>query len=108
MKWYKVFDSVDKAKQVVSLNSLQLLLIKNKKICLAHTQAGFFAVDNTCPHLAASLHKGKVNYLNEIVCPWHAYRYNLESGIECNHRSVDLKQYALKIEDNALFIGLED
>ena len=108
MKWYKVFNTVDEAKQHVAINSLQLLTIKNTRICLAHTPSGFFAVDNSCPHLGESLHKGKINYLNEIICPWHTYRYNLKSGVECNHRSEHLKRYALKINDSGFFIGLEE
>jgi nitrite reductase/ring-hydroxylating ferredoxin subunit len=57
--------------------------------------------------LGESLSKGKVNYLGEVVCPWHSYRYDLSTGEECAGRGVPARCYPLEIRENGLWIGLE-
>ncbi len=33
-----------------------------------------------CPHLLGPLGEGAINEDGEIVCPWHGYRFNIETG----------------------------
>ena len=107
MAWHKIFNSTAEAKAAVPLTKTKLFIIEGHRICLAHTAAGFFAVDDECPHLGESLSKGTTNYLNEVVCPWHSYRYNLANGAECKYRTRSLKTYATKQEDDGLYIEVE-
>lgn len=52
------------------------------------------------------LAKGKINNQNEIVCPWHAYRFNLKSGEESENRCADLKVYEISWVDEKLYVIL--
>ncbi|MFM6923185.1 MAG: Rieske (2Fe-2S) protein, partial [Polynucleobacter victoriensis] len=52
-----------------------------------------------------SLSKGKINFMGEIVCPWHGYRFNLKTGV-CAERYPDLPVYEVKIDEEGFFIGL--
>ena len=105
MAWHKIFNSTAEAKAAVPLTKTKLFIIEGHRICLAHTAAGFFAVDDECPHLGESLSKGTTNYLNEVVCPWHSYRYNLANGAECKHRTRSVKAYPVKQEaDGSIYI----
>jgi len=52
------------------------------------------------------LSKGKVNYLGEVICPWHNYRFDLQSGRESSTRSADLITYPLKIDEAGFFVGI--
>ncbi|MDN5201573.1 Rieske 2Fe-2S domain-containing protein [Fulvivirgaceae bacterium BMA10] len=106
MKWYKIFNSLEIATQKIPVNTAKLLLIGDRRICLAHTLEGFFAVSDTCTHLGESLSKGNLNYLNEVICPWHSYRFNLKTGEECERRCRALETYAIKLTNDGLFIGL--
>ena len=108
MKKLRIFDSPEKAKSTVPLNTLKKLRTKTQTFCLAHTPEGFFATSDACPHMGASLSKGRLNYLNELICPLHSYRFQLQSGRECQNRTSDLSTYRVELNEKGLFIYLPD
>ncbi|MBX2969014.1 MAG: Rieske 2Fe-2S domain-containing protein [Cyclobacteriaceae bacterium] len=106
MQWIKIFSSMEEAQSRIQSDKPQLVLIGEKRICLVKRQNQFFAVQDRCTHNGESLSKGMVNYLGEVICPWHNYRFSLQNGRECSSRSADLITYPVKVESNGLFIGI--
>jgi len=104
--WYRVFATEAAAKEKIPLGTAKLVLVKGKRICLAHSRNGFFAVQDECPHMSESLSKGKVNAMNEVICPLHAYRYHLGTGGECAHKTRPAKTYPVKWKAEALYLGI--
>ncbi|WP_439880027.1 Rieske (2Fe-2S) protein [Pontibacter sp. MBLB2868] len=104
--WHKVFDSLQEAKTTVPLRKLHKFVLDGRAVCFAHTNTGFFAVDDTCPHLGYSLSRGTTNYLNEVICPWHSYRYDLSSGRECEYRTRNAVAHPVEIRTNGIYIGI--
>ncbi len=49
-------------------------------LCLARLNGDLHALDNLCPHRAGPLGQGWIEG-NAVVCPWHAWAFNLHSGI---------------------------
>ena len=101
---HKLFSSLADAKATIPISKARLLVLDGQRICLVHTAAGLFAVEDTCSHLGESLSKGTTNYLNEIVCPWHSYRFNLSTGAECKYRSRNLKTFTIYQEVDGIYI----
>ncbi len=108
MKKIQIFNSPQKAKETVPLNTLKKLRTQTRTFCLAHTSEGFFATNDVCPHMGASLSEGRINYLNELICPLHGYRYKLASGQECQNRTADVQTYKVELTEEGLFIYLPD
>ncbi|MDX5422369.1 MAG: Rieske 2Fe-2S domain-containing protein [Hymenobacteraceae bacterium] len=106
--WHKVFGSADEAKTKVPQRQLHKFVLNGRSICFAHTSAGFFALDDACPHLGFSLSKGTTNYLNEVICPWHSYRFNLESGRECDFRSRNAVVHPVEVRTDGVYIGIKE
>ncbi|MCJ8167249.1 Rieske 2Fe-2S domain-containing protein [Pontibacter sp. E15-1] len=104
--WHKIFSSEQEAKAQVALRQLLRLEVDGRTICLAHTAKGFFALDDACPHLGHSLSRGTTNYLNEVICPWHSYRFDLESGRECEYRTRNAVQHPIEFRDDGMYIGI--
>lgn len=107
MQWIKIFENEVAAKTKIPLTKSIAVVIAGHEICVAHTHAGLFAVTNACPHLGDSLSRGTTNYLNEIICPWHSYRFHLQTGEECQGRTKPLQRYPLEIRADGVFIGIE-
>ena len=103
---FKIFNSLEEAYQTIPRSKNRLILVDGQRICVAHTAAGLFAVADSCPHLGESLSKGTTNYLNEIVCPWHSYRFELSTGTECKNRTANLKTYTISQEPDGIYVEL--
>ena len=108
MRWVTLFENETAAHQALEVNDLRRLKLGERRICLARTATGFYAIADACPHRYVSLSEGQLNYLEEVVCPWHNYRFALKSGRECQQRTPDAETYPLKWEDGALKIGIAD
>src|SRR5262245_64643985 len=98
MEWIKIFSSATEAVNKVPPGKLQLLVIMGKRICLANHNGSFMAVQDSCSHNGESLSKGTMNYLGEVICPWHNYRFDLQSGRACDSSCPDLKTYEVKVD----------
>ena len=105
LKWYRVLGTEEAAKQIPK-GKLQLVKLGNQRICIAHTDTGYAAFSDICPHLGESLTKGVMNFEHEIVCPWHGYRFNMENGRECQQRTVDLEIHKIELRADGLFLGV--
>jgi 3-phenylpropionate/trans-cinnamate dioxygenase ferredoxin subunit len=106
MEWFKIFTSDSEARQRMIPDQPQLVIISNVRICLVLHDNTFFAVQDACTHNSESLSKGKINFLGEVICPWHGYRFELKSGRACDSDCRDLKTYPVKINESGFFIGL--
>ncbi len=106
VQWIKIFSNLPEALDRIGDGSTQLLVVHNERICLARVGEEFYAVADKCTHNGESLSKGKINYLGEVVCPWHGYRFQLKTGRECEERSQDLNTYPIDVRDDGFFIGL--
>jgi 3-phenylpropionate/trans-cinnamate dioxygenase ferredoxin subunit len=53
--------------------------IDGTRVCVANVHGEVFAVEDSCPHLFASLSAGELNGAN-IVCPWHGSEFDMRTG----------------------------
>jgi len=82
------------------------LVVGQKRLCLVLHNNQLKAVQDACPHNGESLSKGKLNYMGDIICPWHEYRFELNTGRESAERCRDLETFPVKINEEGVFIGL--
>ncbi len=110
MEQHKIFDSLAEAEQMLPLGKPQKLRVSGRAeaICLVRTRTGIFAVADSCPHLGDSLSRGTTNYLNEVVCPWHSYRFSLHTGQECENRTQPVSTFSILTEPTGIFIQVSD
>jgi nitrite reductase/ring-hydroxylating ferredoxin subunit len=106
MRWVKIFKDRVAAQGKLIENKPQLLIIGETRICLVMRGNSFYAVSDRCPHNGESLSKGSVNFVGEIVCPWHGYQFSLQQGREWHERCADLITFPIREEADGLYIGL--
>ena len=107
LKWFRIFSTLEEAQQKVPDRQARLLILKGRRICLVNLGGSFKAIQDSCPHRGAPLSQGKLNYLNEIVCPLHDYQFNLVTGIEAGGRCGTARTYPVKAETDGLFVGIK-
>lgn len=81
--------------------------INGKTICIAHTGEGFAALDNVCVHRGGPLGQGVVDG-NKVVCPWHGWAFDADTGASTHNPSVRVAAYPLKIDGDDVLIALDE
>lgn len=95
--------------------------VEGKKIIIYHLDSGFYATEARCPHVFASLAKGKVVEQQQIQCPLHRARFDIPTGeviewanfppgiqlLNGIRKAKALKTWPVTIKAEKLYINLE-
>ncbi len=63
----------------------------------------FYAIDDLCPHMGASLAEGYVDELT-VTCPWHAWRFCIKGGQWEDNPKVKVDCFEVKVEGDEVFV----
>jgi nitrite reductase (NADH) small subunit/3-phenylpropionate/trans-cinnamate dioxygenase ferredoxin subunit len=75
--------------------------VGGKLIAVFQIDGGYYAIDDTCPHMGASLGGGYVE--NGIVtCPWHAWRFRLTDGAWADNPRLKIGCYPVRVEGDEI------
>ncbi|NCB51703.1 MAG: hypothetical protein EOM54_07475 [Clostridia bacterium] len=88
--------------------------IDDKVLLLTNVQGTYYAIDDKCPHMGASLYEGSLNGYS-ITCPKHGSVFDVRTGnvissgkIAFIHVKVNnTRTYPVKVEGDDILIGLE-
>ena len=99
--WHKVLDN----KNALLENRVMTVNAGHTQVCLTHYKGKYNAITNKCPHQGGPLGEGSIE--NGLLrCPWHGWDFN-PCGGDSDGFEDGLKSYDLKIEDDAVYVGLE-
>lgn len=81
--------------------------IGEKKICIIQTTKGLKACSSVCPHASGDLSAGFIDRKENIVCPVHDYRFNLNHGRDANDEGYFLKIFRVKENEDGVFVEVK-
>lgn len=108
MKWVKVFEDIEAAKDRIQEHRSVLVTVGTRKVCLSRFNDQFYAISDECPHNSESLSKGKINHLGEVICPWHNYRFRIIDGQSVQPGCGDAATFAVRSNKEGLYLGLPE
>lgn len=79
--------------------------VAGRRIAVYHTESGFRATENTCPHRGGPLAEGDV-IADTITCPWHVWTFSLQTGQLENDPSIAIPVHDVRIEGDRLLVRL--
>ena len=74
-------------------------------ICLANVDGKMHAIDNVCPHRQGPLGQGWIEG-KTVLCPWHAWAFDVETGVAEEPERAQVKVYSVRTEADALYADL--
>jgi len=79
--------------------------VDGKQLVVANIDGNYFAMDDTCTHMGASLSEGTLDG-SIVTCGWHGAQFDCKSGkLEKFPAKInDLKSYKIVIEANDIFV----
>jgi nitrite reductase (NADH) small subunit len=90
MTWVRVATTAELAD-----NSALEVLVGGEVVAIFRTNNRLFAIDGICAHQGGPLARGKVSE-DCVTCPWHGWRYKLESGDNATTDKPMLKPYLVR------------
>ncbi len=81
------------------------ILCGEKQLCIANVGGEISAMDNICPHRGGPLGEGIVEN-GKIVCPWHAWAFDLKTGIAEHSPDAKVDVYETKIVGHDVLVKL--
>jgi nitrite reductase/ring-hydroxylating ferredoxin subunit len=94
--------------------------IKGMEIAVFQKDGTFHAMANYCTHQGGPLCEGGITKPSElgddgweweydeerscVVCPWHGWRYDIESGENVDHENIRSPTYDVEVEDGSVYV----
>ena len=72
-----------------------------KLVAVFRVQDQYFAIDDVCPHMGASLSDGYVER-GVVTCSWHAWRFRLRDGAWADNPRVGIGCYAVRVQGDEI------
>ncbi len=76
-----------------------------KEIALCNADGKVFACSNICPHQGGPMAEGILEGTS-LVCPWHAWAFDLETGTSPVNPRTKIETYPVKIENNDIYVNV--
>ena len=83
------------------------VVIGHKLIAVFLIDGKPYAIDDTCPHMGASLGSGFVEN-GTVTCPWHFWRFRVADGAWADNPRLSVGCYPTRIEGDEVQIQLTD
>ena len=96
--WHKVAKLSD-----ITPEKPQIAEVEGKQIALFNVDGTIYAIDGVCPHRGGPLGEGYLDG-SEVTCPWHAWTFDVKSGVCQTVPGVTQKTFKVKIENEEVFI----
>ena len=98
--------SIGKAEDIPEGGSV-VVEVNGKDVAVFRTAEGFFAIDDLCPHMGASLSGGYVED-GVVTCPWHYWRFRLSDGAWADNPKVRTGCYPVHVVGDELEVEVPD
>jgi nitrite reductase/ring-hydroxylating ferredoxin subunit len=79
--------------------------IQGQVIALFNEGGRYFAIDDVCPHMGASLAEGYVED-GVVACPWHAWRFRICDGTWCDNPKVKIASFPVRVVGDRIQVGV--
>jgi NAD(P)H-dependent nitrite reductase small subunit len=83
----------------------KVISVNGTEIALFNLDGEFYAINNRCPHAEFSLGAGLVCE-DMVICPGHAWMFNLKNGECITKKSQPVRTYKVVIEGKDIKIQL--
>jgi nitrite reductase/ring-hydroxylating ferredoxin subunit len=95
-----------------------LVEVDDEEICLLNVDGDLFALGARCAHRGGPICKGELrdpasedddsgSHDLAVVCPWHGWTYDVETGGRVGPTDHSLPAYPVAVEDGTVYLVVE-
>lgn len=83
------------------------VMVEQRPIALIRCGERVFACLDSCPHKGGFLSEGMVSTTRlEVICPWHRFRFHLETGASVTNPELVVPTFAVRVEEGQILVEL--
>jgi len=82
--------------------------IGDKLVAVFNRDGSYYAIDDLCPHMGASLGAGQLDEEGAVTCPWHAWRFDVCDGTWRDNPRLKIPSYPVRVEGGEIQVQLID
>ncbi|HJT31240.1 MAG TPA: Rieske (2Fe-2S) protein [Pirellulales bacterium] len=76
-------------------------VVNGRLVAVFCVNGEYFAIDDTCPHMGASLGAGEVND-GVVTCPWHAWRFRVCDGTWRDNPKLKIDRFDVRVQGDEI------
>jgi nitrite reductase (NADH) small subunit len=99
------FIKLTSVSELPGVNTAKEFACGNKEICIANVNGTYSAMDNVCLHQGGPIGQGTIEG-GKVVCPWHGWAWDPNTGAVAHNPSAKLAVYPIKIENGEVLIEM--
>ena len=71
--------------------------VADRLVAVFNDRGEYFAIDDLCPHMGASLGAGALDDDGVVVCPWHAWRFKVCDGTWADNPRLTVDTFEVRV-----------
>lgn len=87
--------------ELPAVNQVREFSAGGRALCVANVGGSIAVLDGTCPHEGGPLGEGAIEE-GKVVCPWHAFAFDVHTGIASDEPDLHAQVFEAKVEDGEL------
>ena len=81
------------------------VMVWQRPIALVRSGDQVYACIDVCPHKGGTLSEGTVSATRrEVICPWHRFRFHLESGASVTNPELVVQTFPVRLVDGQVIV----
>ncbi len=85
----------------------KVVQINESMVAIFNLNGEYFAIDNTCPHQGGPLGEGYLEESGVVTCPWHAWNFDIRTGVSPVDPDVKVRCYPVHIEEGEIILEMD-
>lgn len=97
-EWIEICDTED-----IPFLEGRRVVVEGFHVAVFHTEEGFFAIGDVCPHMGGPLSDGDVA-ATTVSCPLHARKVEMKTGEVTNDDLSRVPTFPVKVEGGSVYL----
>jgi nitrite reductase (NADH) small subunit/3-phenylpropionate/trans-cinnamate dioxygenase ferredoxin subunit len=90
----------------IPVNEGRAFEVDERMVAVFNREGEYFAIDDMCPHMGASLATGHFDAGDcTVTCPWHAWRFDTRDGTWCDNRRLKIDVFQVRVVGDEIQVG---
>jgi len=80
--------------------------VGDRLVAIFNRGGEYYAIDDLCPHMGASLGAGQLDEEGAVTCPWHAWRFDVCDGTWRDNPRLKIDSFPVRVEGDEIQVCL--